>query len=163
MRHRPTLALLGANALGRAGTAALTTYLGAFYAARHGFTAQQLGGVYLALGLGMLAGTAAFGGRLGRLPLLPALLAARVGAGALVAAALCPTAVQHALVMDCQPRLGARPRTPGASQVPRPLSRYAPSPTTPESQSGAHACDFPDHAGFTVSERLAALVFAFRG
>lgn len=88
LRHRPTLALLGANVLGRAGTAALTTYLGAFFVARHGLTAREIGSLYLALGLGMLAGTAAFGGRLGRLPLVPALLGTRAGAGALVAAAL---------------------------------------------------------------------------
>ena len=59
--------------------------------------------------------------------------------------------------MHSQPHPGARPRHAGPSQVPRPLSRYAPSPTTPESPTGAHACDFPVSAGFTISERLAAL------
>ena len=59
--------------------------------------------------------------------------------------------------MHSQPHPGARPRHAGPSQVPRPLSRYAPSPTTPESPAGARACVFPANAGFTISERLAAL------
>ena len=107
VRHRPTLALLAANVLGRAGTAALTTYLGAFYAARHGFTPQQIGAVYFSLGLGILAGTAALGGPLGRLPLLPALIGTRAATGVLVAIALLlplhPLAVAALLVpaMGC--------------------------------------------------------------
>src|SRR5215218_9980503 len=56
---------------------------------------------------------------------------------------------------------GHDPRTTGASQVPRPLSRYALSPSTPESRTGALACVFPARAGFTISERLAALSLRF--
>ena len=50
-----------------------------------------------------------------------------------------------------------------ASQVPRPLSRCAPSPTTPGSRVSACACDFLTRAGFTISGRLAAPILAFRG
>src|SRR5690606_22569748 len=49
------------------------------------------------------------------------------------------------------------------SQVPRPLSRYAPPPTTPGSRTVALACVFTIRAGFTFSGRLAAPIVAFRG
>jgi predicted MFS family arabinose efflux permease len=88
LRHRTTLLVLASNVLGRSGTAALTTYLGAFYALRHGFTTQQLGVVYLILGVGMLAGTTASGGWLGRLSPVLALSGGRAVAGMLVAVTL---------------------------------------------------------------------------
>jgi predicted MFS family arabinose efflux permease len=88
LRHRPTLVVLASNVLGRAGTAALTTYLGVFYALRHGFTTQQLGVAYLVLGVGILAGTTASGGWLGRLSPILALGGGRTVTGVLVSVAL---------------------------------------------------------------------------
>ena len=88
VRHQLTRTLLGSTVLGRAGTAALTTYLGAFYAERHGFTPQQIGGLYFALGLGLLVGSVGAEGPLGRVPLVPMLIGARLLTGALVTGAL---------------------------------------------------------------------------
>ncbi len=50
-----------------------------------------------------------------------------------------------------------------ASQVPRSLSRHAPSPFTPENRTTALACVFIVRSGFTLSGGLAALILVFRG
>jgi hypothetical protein len=65
----------------------------------------------------------------------------------------------------CIPRRTSKSEPPARriSQVPRFLSRCALSPFTPESRTGAHACVFPARAGFTISDRLAALILVFRG
>jgi predicted MFS family arabinose efflux permease len=86
--HPATRGLIGAQVLGLAGTATLVTYVGAFLAERHGASTQAVGGAYLALGLGALAGAAAVGGRLGRLPLRSLVGGARAAIGLLGAAAL---------------------------------------------------------------------------
>ena len=48
-------------------------------------------------------------------------------------------------------------RPAGASQVPRLISRHAPSSHTPESPTVAHTHNFTVDAGFTTSGRLATL------
>jgi predicted MFS family arabinose efflux permease len=103
-RHRPTLGLLGGSVLGLAGTGALITYLGAFLAERHGLSAQQVGWVYLALGVGALVGTGAIGGRFGSRPLRPLLVSARLVIGALGATVLLfpvPTLTAAGLLVLC--------------------------------------------------------------
>ena len=80
--HRPTLGLIGASALSAMGVWTMLTYLGAFYVQQHGFTTQQVGWAYLVIALGVVPGTLAAGGRLGRLPLRPLLVSSQLGAGA---------------------------------------------------------------------------------
>ena len=87
-RHRATAVLLGGQVFGLAGTGTLLTYLGAFLAERHGFTIQQVGWAYLALGIGSLLGTMVVASRLGSRPLRQLMVQGRVTCGALGATAL---------------------------------------------------------------------------
>lgn len=86
--HGPTRGLIGATVLGAMGMWTMWTYLGAFYVQRHGFTTQQAGWAYMLAALGVVPGTLAIGGRLGRLPLRPLLVGSRLVTGVLQAAAL---------------------------------------------------------------------------
>ena len=86
-RHRPTLALVMQVFTGSIGTWATFTYLGAYLAQQHGFTAQEVGGGYLATGIGTMLGAKLVGTRLG-VHLRPLLLATRVAGGLLLGAAL---------------------------------------------------------------------------
>ena len=88
LRHRPTLALVGASVLSAMGIWTTWTYLGAFYVQVHGFTTQGAGWVYMLASLGVLPGSLAAGGRLGRLPARPLLIGSRLLMGLLLAAPL---------------------------------------------------------------------------
>jgi DHA1 family inner membrane transport protein len=68
VRHRASLTVIVAACLEHAGVWAMWTYYGAFYVQQHAFTTQQIGGVSLAAGLGVLLGQTAAGGRLGGRP-----------------------------------------------------------------------------------------------
>jgi predicted MFS family arabinose efflux permease len=68
VRHRTSLTLVVAACLEHAGVWAMWTYYGAFYVQQHAFSTQQVGGVSLAAGLGVLLGQTAAGGRLGGRP-----------------------------------------------------------------------------------------------
>jgi predicted MFS family arabinose efflux permease len=63
------------------------TYYGAFYVQQHAFSTQQVGGVSLAAGLGVLLGQTAAGGRLGGHP-GRLFLVGCVGAGPLIGLSL---------------------------------------------------------------------------
>ena len=86
--HRPTLGLIGASALSAMGGWTMLTYLGAFFVQQHGFTTQQVGWAYMLTTLGVVPGTMAVGGRLGRLPLRPLLVGSQLALGLLIVAAL---------------------------------------------------------------------------
>jgi predicted MFS family arabinose efflux permease len=86
--HRPTLGLIGAAALSTAGLWTIFTYLGAFFVQQHGFSTQEVGWAYMMPTLSGVLGTAAAGGRLGRLPLRPLLVGSQVGVGLLMPAAV---------------------------------------------------------------------------
>jgi DHA1 family inner membrane transport protein len=86
--HRPTVGLIGASALSSMGVWTMWTYLGAFTVQQHGFTTQQVGWAYMVTALGIIPGTLAVGGRLGRLPLRPLLVSSELGLGLLMAAGL---------------------------------------------------------------------------
>jgi predicted MFS family arabinose efflux permease len=88
VRHRPSLGLIGATFLLSAGGWTVWTYLGAFVVQRHGFTTEQAGWAWAAVGLGFLAGGLLAGGRLGRRPLRPLFIAAGAGAGLCLGAGL---------------------------------------------------------------------------
>lgn len=68
VRHRASLAVIVAACLEHAGVWAMWTYYGAFYVQQYALTTQQVGGVSLAAGLGVLLGQTAAGGRLGGRP-----------------------------------------------------------------------------------------------
>jgi predicted MFS family arabinose efflux permease len=68
LRQRASLTMIVAACLEHAGVWAMWTYYGAFYVQQHAFTTQQVGGVSLAAGLGVLLGQTAAGGRLGSHP-----------------------------------------------------------------------------------------------
>jgi predicted MFS family arabinose efflux permease len=68
VRHRASLTVIVAACLEHAGVWAMWTYYGAFYVQQHALTTQQIGGVSLAAGLGVLLGQTAAGGRLGDRP-----------------------------------------------------------------------------------------------
>jgi predicted MFS family arabinose efflux permease len=87
VRHRVSLTVIAAACLEHAGVWAMWTYYGAFYVQQHAFTTQQVGGVSLAAGLGVLLGQTAAGGRLGSHPGSLFLIGC-VGAGPLIGLSL---------------------------------------------------------------------------
>jgi MFS transporter, DHA1 family, inner membrane transport protein len=87
-RHRSTAALIGSILVGNVGAWMMATYLGAFYSARFDFSIQQIGWVYMLLGVTLLAGSLLVGGRLGALPLRPLLVGNRILMGVAVAGLL---------------------------------------------------------------------------
>ena len=88
VRHRPTLGLVGATLLGQLGFWATLTYLGAFLIQVHGLPVSQVGGGYLAGGLGLLVGNILATGPLGRQPLRPLLIGMRLAQAPLLAGVL---------------------------------------------------------------------------
>jgi predicted MFS family arabinose efflux permease len=64
-RHTRALALLGASLLRAVFWMGAILYLGALFSERHGFGTGEVGLVYLASGVGYLAGSAAAGSQLG--------------------------------------------------------------------------------------------------
>jgi predicted MFS family arabinose efflux permease len=56
----------------------ILAYLGAFFIETYGFDTQQAGLIFLAVGVGILAGSLATGGRLGARPLRPLLIGCRL-------------------------------------------------------------------------------------
>lgn len=100
VRHRPSLGLILGGWLGNGGFWAIGTYAGAFYARQHSFTTQEVGWVYLAIGLGAVVGQLLAGGRLGGRP-APLVIVSRIVFGCLMGAALLlplPALVSVALV-----------------------------------------------------------------
>ena len=85
LRHPPTLGLLGAALLRNTGIWCVMTYLSAFLVERHGLGLQAAGWAYTGVGLGFFVGSLVVGGRIGRLPLRPVLIAATVAQGAAIA------------------------------------------------------------------------------
>jgi len=85
--HRVSLTCMVAACLEQAGVWVMWTYYGAFYVQQHALTTQQVGGVSLAAGLGVLLGQTAAGGRLGRRPGY-LVLAGCAGAGPLIGLSL---------------------------------------------------------------------------
>ena len=86
LRHRPALLLLGATGLRAVCWLGILTYIGAFFAERHGLTTQRIGLVYMAGGAAYFLGSLAAGrgdGLLGRFALRP-LVAATTAAMALL-------------------------------------------------------------------------------
>lgn len=65
VRHRRALALLGSSSLRAVFWMGAVLYLGALFAERYGFGTGEVGLVYLASGVGYLAGSAAAGSRFG--------------------------------------------------------------------------------------------------
>jgi MFS transporter, DHA1 family, inner membrane transport protein len=65
LRHRPVLALVLSSALRAVFWMGAVLYLGALFSERHGFGTGEVGLVYLASGIGYLAGSAAAGSWLG--------------------------------------------------------------------------------------------------
>jgi DHA1 family inner membrane transport protein len=65
LRHRPALALVLSSALRAVFWMGAVLYLGALFSERHGFGTGEVGLVYLASGIGYLAGSAAAGSWLG--------------------------------------------------------------------------------------------------
>ena len=88
VRHRPSLGLIGATLLSTAAISTVISYVGAFWAQRHGFSIQQVGWATIPPGIALLGGGLAAGGRLGGLPLRPLLVGARATAGLLLGTAL---------------------------------------------------------------------------
>ena len=78
LRHPPTLGLLGAALLRNAGIWCVMTYLSAYLVERHGLGLQAVGWAYTGLGLGFFVGSLVVGGKIGRLPLRPVLIATTV-------------------------------------------------------------------------------------
>jgi DHA1 family L-arabinose/isopropyl-beta-D-thiogalactopyranoside export protein-like MFS transporter/DHA1 family inner membrane transport protein len=68
VRHRASLTVIVAACLEHAGVWVMWTYYGAFYVQQYALTTQQVGGVSLAAGLGVLLGQTVAGGQLGRRP-----------------------------------------------------------------------------------------------
>jgi MFS transporter, DHA1 family, inner membrane transport protein len=66
--RRATLILIVAACVENAGVNAMWTYYGAFYVQHYAFSAEWVGWVSLAAGLGVLVGQTAAGGRLGTCP-----------------------------------------------------------------------------------------------
>lgn len=66
VRHGPMLLVFGAASLRAVGWLGMLTYLGAFYAERHGLDTRQIGYTYMAGGAGYFLGSLAAGTRLGR-------------------------------------------------------------------------------------------------
>jgi predicted MFS family arabinose efflux permease len=64
-RHTRALALVGASSLRAVFWMGVILYLGALFSERHGFGTGEVGLVYLASGVGYLAGSAAAGSQLG--------------------------------------------------------------------------------------------------
>jgi predicted MFS family arabinose efflux permease len=87
LRHRPSLALILGGWLGNGSFWVIGTYVGAFYVQRHGFSTQEVGWVYLAIGLGALVGQLLAGGRLGSRP-GTLVIASRTAFGCLTGASL---------------------------------------------------------------------------
>lgn len=86
-RHRPTLGILAASLIASSGLWMMATYLGAFLVERHAFSIQEVGWVYLGVGVAVLAGSLLAGGRLGGRSPRPLLFGMRLLSGLLVAAA----------------------------------------------------------------------------
>ncbi|HEV2125565.1 MAG TPA: MFS transporter [Chloroflexota bacterium] len=74
LQHSPTLALIGAYTLRFSSVTMLVTYLGAYLVQSFGLSTEQIGIVYMVVGLGFLLGSLAAGGRLGRAPLRPVVI-----------------------------------------------------------------------------------------
>ena len=87
LQHRPSRALIVASGIDKVGVWVVFTYLAAFYVQQHGFTTQEVGWVYLAIGLGALVGQLLPGGPLGTRP-WPLVIASRAVCGCLMGAAL---------------------------------------------------------------------------
>jgi len=85
LRHRPTFGLFLAIILGNAGIWVMATYIGVYFAERHAYTTSQMGWVYFVIGITLLIGNLAAGGRVGELPLRPLVTIAQVVVGLLVA------------------------------------------------------------------------------
>jgi MFS transporter, DHA1 family, inner membrane transport protein len=88
VRHRPSLGLIGASLLAAAAVSTVISYVGAFWAQRHGFGIQQVGLATIPPGVALFVGGLAAGGRLGGTPLRPMLVGARAIAGILLGSAL---------------------------------------------------------------------------
>jgi predicted MFS family arabinose efflux permease len=65
LRHRPSVALIGASLTVNIGTWATFTYMAAFFVQMHAFTTSEVGGTYLVCGIGTVLGTRVVGSRLG--------------------------------------------------------------------------------------------------
>jgi predicted MFS family arabinose efflux permease len=65
LRHRPSIALIGASLVVNIGTWATFTYMAAFFVQMHAFTTSEVGGTYLVCGIGTVLGTRVVGSRLG--------------------------------------------------------------------------------------------------
>jgi len=81
LRHRPTLLLLASNLPYYLCLAAVGSYLGAFYIQRHGYSAEQVGWLFMVWGAVNLAGTWAVAGRIGALPTRPLVTLTRAISG----------------------------------------------------------------------------------
>jgi predicted MFS family arabinose efflux permease len=68
LHHRPVLALILSSALRTVFWMGAVLYLGALFSKRHGFGTGEVGLVYLASGIGYLAGSAAAGSSLASRP-----------------------------------------------------------------------------------------------
>ena len=85
--RRSLAAVVLSSFVGGTGSWVAFTYLGAYFAQRHGYTTTEVGLVYLAVGVGIVLGTRMVGTRLGARP-RPLLIAARAGGGVTIGAAL---------------------------------------------------------------------------
>ena len=86
-RHRPTVLVMLATLAADTGLWATLTYASAFLAQRHGFSIDDIGWVWLSIGVLALAGTVIGGGKLGAAP-LPLLFGTRLLAAVCVGTAL---------------------------------------------------------------------------
>ena len=86
-RHRPTACIILASLTADMGVWCAMTYLAAFFVQQHGFTIDEVGWVFLALGLLTLSAAVLAGGRLGARP-LPMLLGGRAACAVLLAAVM---------------------------------------------------------------------------
>lgn len=86
-RRRATLILIVGACVENAGVNAMWTYYGAFYVHRYAFSAEWVGWVSLAAGLGVLVGQAVAGGRFGARPSLLFVVGC-AGSGTLIGLAL---------------------------------------------------------------------------
>jgi predicted MFS family arabinose efflux permease len=82
-QRRATLILIVGACIENAGVNAMWTYYGAFYVQRYAFSAEWVGWVSLAAGLGVLVGQTVAGGRLGARPSLLFVLGC-AGSGTLI-------------------------------------------------------------------------------
>jgi DHA1 family chloramphenicol resistance protein-like MFS transporter len=83
LRHRPVLALVLSSALRAVFWMGAVLYLGALFSERYGFGTGEVGLVYLASGIGYLAGSAAVGSWLGGSAPRATYAATTIGSGTL--------------------------------------------------------------------------------